>query len=133
MIIKYEFLNGDVSEIEVDDSLGEVIVSIDHAVTLNNRRETRRHESYSDDNDKLDCLIDPNADTQRFVLQLMDLEALRKALSQLNPNERYIINRLYLDDETISQAELARELGITEGSVKKSAYRIRLKLRYTIT
>ncbi len=64
MNVRYEFLTGEVSEIEVDDALGQTIVEIEHAEKLSNRRETRRHESYSDDNDKRDRLVDSDADVE---------------------------------------------------------------------
>jgi hypothetical protein len=43
MNIKYEFLNGEVMEIEVDDALGEIVVEIEKTEYNKNRKETRRH------------------------------------------------------------------------------------------
>ena len=45
MKIRYEFVNGEVSEIEVDDSLGELLVDFDRQQYNNDHRETRRHVS----------------------------------------------------------------------------------------
>ena len=45
MKIKYEFVNGETSEIEVDDSLGELLVDFDRQQYNNDHKETRRHVS----------------------------------------------------------------------------------------
>lgn len=43
MKIKYEFVNGDVVEIEVDQEIGNVILELDRKEKCNNHTETRRH------------------------------------------------------------------------------------------
>ena len=43
MKIRYEFVNGEVSEIEVDDSLGELLVDFDRQQYNNHHKETRRY------------------------------------------------------------------------------------------
>lgn len=42
MKIKYEFVNGDVVEIEVDQEIGNVILELDRKEKCNNHTETRR-------------------------------------------------------------------------------------------
>ena len=51
------------------------------------------------------------------------------AISTLKPREQNIIKWLYLSDSPLSQAEVGERLGIAEDSVKKSAFRIREKLK----
>lgn len=45
MRVRYEFVNGEWSEIEVEDSLGELLVELDRQEYNNDHRETRRHMS----------------------------------------------------------------------------------------
>ena len=45
MKVRYEFANGEISEIEVDDSLGELLLDFDRQEYNNDHKETRRHIS----------------------------------------------------------------------------------------
>ena len=45
MKVRYEFANGEISEIEVDDNLGELLVDFDRQEYNNDHKETRRHIS----------------------------------------------------------------------------------------
>lgn len=45
MKIWYEFTNGEVSEIEVDEALGGLLVEFDRQEYNNDHKETRRHVS----------------------------------------------------------------------------------------
>ena len=45
MKVRYEFVTGEFTEIEVDDSLGELLVDFDRQEYNNNHKETRRHVS----------------------------------------------------------------------------------------
>ena len=45
MKVRYEFVNGEISEIEVDDNLGELLVDFDRQEYNNDHKETRRHTS----------------------------------------------------------------------------------------
>lgn len=45
MKVRYEFVNGEISEIEVDDNLGELLVDFDRQEYNNDHKETRRHIS----------------------------------------------------------------------------------------
>lgn len=59
MKIQYSYCDGQSICIEIEDSLGEIIIQLEKDEYNANRRETRRHESYSNDNDKRDILADP--------------------------------------------------------------------------
>lgn len=61
MKIQYSYCDGQTINIEVEDSLGEIIIHLERDEFNTNRRETRRHESYSNDNDKMDGVGRPMA------------------------------------------------------------------------
>ena len=46
MKIEYEFVNGEINEVEVDAALGAQILETEHKMELRDRAETRRHDSY---------------------------------------------------------------------------------------
>lgn len=52
MNIKYEFLTGEIIEIEVPDCIGKVSIAIDKEVYNSDRRETRRHNYISNMEEK---------------------------------------------------------------------------------
>lgn len=112
MKIRYEFNNSEVIEIEVDEALGEVIVEIERDEKNSNRRETRRHESYSDDNDKQETLVDKSVDIPGEVETSIEVEKLHKAIQLLQPQQRELIRKIYFEGKPVVAA--ARELGITK-------------------
>lgn len=131
MKIKYEFADGTISEIEVDDSIGEVIVAMEHDAYNLNRKETRRHTS-------LDCLEEEGlqfpdgTDLLAEVLHNETAAMVNEAVSHLKPQQQELINALYLSDKSVSHAEYAKKLGIAETSVTQKAWRARERLKQVI-
>ena len=68
MKVRYEFVNGEISEIEVDDNLGELLVDFDRQEYNNNHRETRRHTSLDGMEYEGEAFLSP-ADTEEQVLK----------------------------------------------------------------
>lgn len=59
MKIWYEFTNGEVSEIEVDEALGGLLVEFDRQEYNNDHKETRRHVSLNGLDYEGRCLLRP--------------------------------------------------------------------------
>lgn len=129
MVIKYEFVTGEKVEFEVSNDLSNTIVQIESEIKNSDRRETRRHQSISEVLDKSDMLIDQNINVEEEILKRFDSYKLHDAISKLKPKEQELIHKLYLDKQTMSQAEYAKSLGVTENSIKQSAKWIKKKLR----
>lgn len=132
MNIKYEFANGEAIEIEVDAGLGEVIVEIEHEEYNCNRRETRRHESYSDDNDKQETLMDKSVDVLAEVETNIEYEKLHRAIAQLQPQQQELICKVYFEGTPI--VAVAKELGITKQACNNRLNKIynQLKKHFSI-
>ncbi|NLK52543.1 MAG: sigma-70 family RNA polymerase sigma factor [Syntrophomonadaceae bacterium] len=117
----------------VTEAIIETLHSLDDEEVDNNRRETRRHSSLDDLNDKAETHMDPDGDVEDRIISEMEREWVKRvvneAVSTLKPKEQNIIKWLYLSDNPPTQAEVAKELGMTEATVKKSAYRIRAKIK----
>ena len=72
-------------------------------------------------------IIDESVDVEKIVETQMMVEALRKAISKLNNEERDIIERLYFNDETLSS--VARDKGVTYQTIQWRKDRILRKLK----
>lgn len=93
MKIRYEFVNGEVSEIEVDDSLGELLVDFDRQQYNNDHRETRRHVSL-DGMDYEGELFVSAKDTEGELLRREDMARLMEAMKALRREGKYSIRAL---------------------------------------
>ena len=81
MKIRYEFVTGEFSEIEVDDSLGELLVDFDRQQYNNDHKETRRHVSL-DGMEYEGELFASVADTADEVERREELAQLRELLER---------------------------------------------------
>ena len=101
MKVRYEFVNGEISEIEVDDNLGELLVDFDR-------------QEYT-------------ADTEEQVLKREDMARLLRAMEALTPAQRELVRRVYFENESI--AAVARSEGVHESSVRERLRWIYKKLK----
>jgi RNA polymerase sigma-70 factor (ECF subfamily) len=80
--------------------------------------------------DPVDTLeVAQGADDER-VLATVERADLHAALGRLNERDRQLVRLRY--DEDLTQAAIARRLGIPEGTVKVRLHRVRAKLRREI-
>ena len=114
MKIRYQFANGDVSEIEVDDALGEVLLDLDRQEYNNNRKETRRHYSLESRIYEGEDYGSEDENLRRFA----DLESIRSAMRELTSRQRICVYDYFFDGKKYT--EIARELGIHESTVRES-------------
>ena len=75
----------------------------------------------------VDNLVDESVDVEKIVETQMMVEALRKAISKLNNEERDIIERLYFNDETLRS--VAKLKSITHPALIKRRNKILEKLK----
>ena len=131
MEIKYKFINGEETSIEVYGDFEEIILDLDRDLKNNNRKETRRHESLNLlDSDKQS--IATNTDVYSQTLKNLDKDKLYAAIAKLKPQEQELLRNLYLSDKPMTQKQYASVLGITENAVRKRLAKIRLKLKKLI-
>ena len=102
MKIRYEFANGEISEVEVSEELGRTLAEMTHRAALRDRAETRRHVSL----DKLFSLGAQIGDGQPSVEELteqsLDMAALRRAVDQLEPQQRELLRMVYAEGRSYS-------------------------------
>ena len=72
-------------------------------------------------------LIDKAVDLEKLVEVKMQIEALNRALDNLSPDEREIIQALFYEE--IPQRDLAKKLNISQGAVFRRKEKILRKLK----
>lgn len=126
MKVRYEFVNGEISEIEVDESLGELLVECDRQAYNNDHKETRRHVSL-DGMDYEGALFAASDDPAGEALRALELDRLREAMAALSPKQRELVLKVYFNEESI--AAIARAEGVDESSIRERLRWIYKKLK----
>lgn len=115
MKIKYEFATETV-EIEVDETWGTVLVDLDRQEYNNDHAETRRHcslDAFGENHTEVAF----GEDSLVALLRRETTEAIEKALEQLKPAQRELIQALFF--EGMSNEEYASRCGVTPGAISQ--------------
>ena len=130
MEIKYEFVTGEVLEIEVEDALGEVLLEFDRRERNNDRRETRRHMSLDGMDFEGEWFVS-SEDTEGAALCQEDMGRLTRALEMLSPGQRELVLKVYFKGMRV--ADIARVEGVSEAAVRKRLKKIYGKLKKVLS
>lgn len=125
MLIKYKFANGERSEVEVSEEIGQVILEMKRKESNLARKERYHCYSYdAADYEGDDYALDEDIPSE--YIQREDSEALYKAMDKLpEPQKR----RLLQIAEGLSMQEIARREGVGYNSVHKSIEAARKNLK----
>lgn len=126
MKIRYEFVTGEFSEIEVDDSLGELLVDFDRQEYNNDHKETRRHVSL-DGMEYEGELFSSVADTADEAERREELARLMRAMEALSPAQRELVLKVYFEDRSL--VSIAAEENVSHVAIVRRLNRIYEKLR----
>ena len=126
MRVRYEFSNGEFSEIEVDDSLGELLVDFDRQEYNNDHKENRRHVSL-DGMDYEGALFASPDDPAAEVLKREETARLLRAMEALSPDQRELVRRVYFENQRI--VDIAREQGVSEAAIRNRLKKIYVKMK----
>ena len=125
MKISYEFVTGEISEVEVDESLGGMLLDLDRQQYNNDQKETRRHVSL-DGMDYEGELFVSAEDTEGEAERREDMARLYSAMEILSPSQRELVKKVYFEERTF--ASIAREEGVGESAIRDRMKRIHKKL-----
>lgn len=120
MKITYEYVNGDVIEIDVGDNWKEVMVKLDRGEYNDNHRETRRHVHLDEYDESSEWLkIEPDMEGKDVIIAGKvyhpgDIR-IKKAISKLSDSQRDVIEHVYF--QGISQREYGKLMGKAENTV----------------
>ena len=126
MKVRYEFVNGEISEIEVDDNLGELLVDFDRQEYNNDHKETRRHVSL-DGMEYEGELFASVADTADEVERREELAQLMRAMEALSPSQRELVQKVFFENQKI--VDIAREEGVSHAAIHDRLKRIYKKIK----
>ena len=127
MKVKYEFVTGEIVEIEVPNDIGEVSIKLGRDIFNSDRRETSRHNSIEDMKARGNQLGDGSEDIPSIIDRLETDQALHDALNKLILQQRELIRKVYLKGMSISS--IAREEGVNEGAIRNRLKKIYKKLK----
>ena len=125
MKIKYTFANGDVTEIEVSEEIGAVVLDLDRQEYNTNHRETRRHCSL----EALDLdgnLLPSKDNVEMDFIRKEDGAKLRNAISRLNSRQQKLIKAIYFEGQKVT--DLAMEEGVHWTAITHAVERALKKL-----
>lgn len=126
MKITYEFVTGEISEIEVDEHLGGMLLDFDRQQYNNDHKETRRHVSL-DGMDYEGELFASAEDTEGEAERREDMARLFSAMEALSPAQRELVKKVYFEEQKI--ADIAAEEGVDKSAVSHRLERIHKKLK----
>ena len=125
MKISYEFVTGEISEIEVDDALGEMLLDFDRQQYNNDHKETRRHVSLDGMGYEGELFASAD-DTEGAAERREDMARLFSAMKALSPTQRELVEKVYFEERSF--ASIAREEGVGESAIRDRMKRIHKKL-----
>ena len=126
MKVRYEFVTGEFTEIEVDDSLGELLVDFDRREYNNDHKETRRHVSL-DGMEYEGELFASVADTADEVECREKLARLCRAMEALSPPQRELVLKVYFENMRVS--DIARAEGVSEAAIRNRLKKIYARMK----
>lgn len=126
MKIRYEFVNGEVTEIEVEDAMGEILLDFDRQEYNSDHRETRRHVSL-DGMEYEGEMFRAGEDTLEEILRRETAFRLAEAMGRLSPEQRELLIKVYFENVRI--VEIARAEGVTEAAIRGRLKKIYAKLK----
>ncbi len=126
MKITYEFVTGEVSEVEVDERLGGMLLDLDRQQENNDQKETRRHFSLNG-MDYEGELFASAEDTEREAVRREDMARLYSAMEALSPSQRELVEKVYFEERKIT--DIAREEGVSEAAICNRLKKIYSRLK----
>ena len=106
MKITYEFVTGEISEVEVDERLGGMLLDLDRQQYNNDQKETRRHVSLDGMDYEGELFASPE-DTEGEAVRREDMARLYSAMEALSPSQRELVEKVYFEERKIT--DIARE------------------------
>ena len=126
MKISYEFVTGEISEVEVDEHLGGMLLDLDRQQYNNDQKETRRHVSLDGMDYEGEMFVSAE-DTEREAERREDMARLFSAMEALSPAQRELVEKVYFEERKIT--DIAREEGVDKSAVSHRLDRIHKKLK----
>ena len=115
------------ADVEVSDELAAAYAEMERNERLNERKETRRHQSLDKSLEHGFDVADPRENTFEKIELSERIRQLNQAITQLSPEQRELLRQAYF--EYVPQTEIARRKGVTKSAVNKRLSRILARLK----
>ena len=122
----YEFVTGEISEVEVDERLGGMLLDLDRQQYNNEQKETRRHVSLNG-MDYEGELFASAEDTEKTVEYRDEMTRLYSAMEALSPSQRELVKKVYFEERKIT--DIAREERVSEAAIRNRLKKIYPRLK----
>lgn len=126
MKITYEFVTGEVSEVEVDGHLGGMLLDLDRQQYNNDQKETRRHVSLDGMDYEGEMFVSAE-DTEREAERREDMARLFSAMEALSPAQRELVEKVYFEERKIT--DIADAEGVDKSAISHRLERIHKNLK----
>ena len=113
--MKYDYhFSNEIISIDIPDSDYDVLIEMDRLEYNANHKETRRHISL-EVCDQDDNRLRSNTDLEEICIQRMEIDALRRGMDSLLPEQRELIWKLFFEGQSITS--LARAEGVSKAAI----------------
>ncbi len=127
MKITYKFATGEVTEVEVSDEIGAVIVDLDRQEYNNDHKEPRRHYSLEGKvYEGMDYAVEDSGLGALFAGPT-DEERLHAAIRQLSPDQQEMVRAIYFENVSIN--DYAAGMGVTQSAISHRLQTAKKKLK----
>ena len=126
MKISYEFVTGEISEVEVDEHLGGMLLDLDRQQYNNDQKETRRHVSFDGMDYEGEMFVSAE-DTEGEAERREDMARLFSAMEALSPAQRELVEKVYFEERKIT--DIADAEGVDKSAISHRLERIHKKLK----
>ena len=127
MKITYKFVTGEVTEVEVSEEIGAVIIDLDRQEYNNEHKETRRHYSLEGKvYEGMDYAVEDSG-LEALFAGPTDEERLHAAIRQLSPDQQEMVQAIYF--ENVSVNDYAVRMGVTQSAISHRLQTVKKKLK----
>lgn len=126
-IIRYEFCDGTVSEVQVSNELYVIYEELVRQEKRNHWRNTRRHVSLDYLNQHDIGIEAPFSDPLSILIRQEENAEHEQVLAVLSEKQRELLETVYIDGKTM--ADIARTEGVDSSSVRHRMMRVINKLK----
>lgn len=112
---------------QVDEETRRVYLQEEYLTFMSNVKYKRSNQSLEKSLENGFDVVDENQDVEENAIKNADIEKVRRAISQLEPQQQWLVKQVYFNQRT--NVSIASELGVTEGAIRDRLKRIFEKIK----
>lgn len=112
---------------QVDEETRRVYLQEEYLTYMSNVKYKRSNQSLEKSLENGFDVVDENQDVEENAIKNADIEKVRRAISQLEPQQQWLVKQVYFNQRT--NVSIASELGVTEGAIRDRLKRIFEKIK----